>query len=279
MAITVRTHLRYGLLGHSVPRNDVPMSERSTAVITGATSGIGLGFARLLAPSHDLVLVARDRTRLDQVAAELSPQTHVTVESADLGVRAEVDRIASLSANRADVLINNAGFGIRDSFAHASVEREQQTIDVMVTAVMRLTHACLPRMVQQNDGIIINVSSVAGWITSGTYSSAKAWVTNFSESLNATYRGTGVHVTALCPGYVRTEFHQRMGVGMKGVPAWMWLDVDQVARDAWRDARTGKAISVPALRYRLLAQFLRIAPRSLVRKATASRVRSALMSD
>jgi short-subunit dehydrogenase len=104
-------------------------------------------------------------------------------------------------------------------------------------------------------------------------------VTNFSESLNATFRGTGVHVTALCPGYVRTEFHQRMGVGMKGVPEWMWLDVDTVVRDAWRDAERGKALSVPSLRYRLLAQFLRIAPRSLVRKATASRVRSALMSD
>lgn len=255
------------------------MSERSTAVITGATSGIGLGFARVLAPTHDLVLVARDRQRLDQVAAELSAQTRVTVESADLGVRADVDRIASLIADRADVLINNAGFGIRDSFIQASVEREQQTIDVMVTAVMRLTHACLPRMVKRNDGVVINVSSVAGWITSGTYSSAKAWVTNFSESLNATYRGTGVHVSALCPGYVRTEFHQRMGVGMKGVPAWMWLDVDRVARDAWRDANRGKPISVPSLRYRLLAQFLRIAPRSLVRKATASRVRSALMSD
>jgi short-subunit dehydrogenase len=279
MTITVRTCLRYGLLGRNVPRNDVPMSERSTAVITGATSGIGLGFARLLAPTHDLVLVARDRARLDQVATGLAPRTHVTVESADLGIRDDVDRIASLIADRADVLINNAGFGLRESFTQASVEHEQQTIDVMVTAVMRLTHACLPRMVQQNAGVVINVSSVAGWITSGTYSSAKAWVTNFSESLNATYRGTGVNVTALCPGYVRTEFHQRMGVGMKGVPAWMWLDVDQVASDAWRDAVKGKATSVPSVRYRLLAQFLRIAPRSLVRKATASRVRSALMSD
>lgn len=255
------------------------MSDRSTAVITGATSGIGLGFARLLAPTHDLVLVARGRARLDQVAAELSTLTRVTVVTADLGVRGEVDRVASLIADRADVLINNAGFGLRETFAQAPVEREQQTIDVMVTAVMRLTHACLPRMMQRNSGIVINVSSVAGWITSGTYSSAKAWVTNFSESLNATYRGIGVHVTALCPGYVRTEFHQRMGVGMKGVPVWMWLDVDRVASDAWRDAMKGKAISVPSARYRLLAQFLRIAPRPLVRKVTASRVRSALMSD
>ena len=255
------------------------MSERSTAVITGATSGIGLGFARLLAPSHDLVLVARDRANLDQVATELSTQTRVTVESADLGIRADVDRVASLIVDRADVVINNAGFGLCESFTQASVEREQQIIDVMVTAVMRLTHACLPRMLQRNSGVIINVSSIAGWITFGTYSSAKAWVTNFSESLNASYRGTGVHVTAVCPGYVRTEFHQRMGVGMKGVPAWMWLDVDRVARDAWRDVQSGKAISVPSTRYRMLAQFLRVAPRSLVRKATASRVRSALMSD
>jgi short-subunit dehydrogenase len=255
------------------------MPDRSTAVITGATSGIGLGFARFLAPQYDLVLVARDRNRLDQVAEELRVVTHVTVEVADLGVRSDVDRLAALIADRADVLVNNAGFGIRDSFIQASVDHEQQTIDVMVTAVMRLTHACLPRMAAQDRGTVINVSSIAGWITSGTYSSAKAWVTNFSESLNATFRGTGVHVTALCPGYVRTEFHQRMGVGMKGVPAWMWLDVDTVVRDSWRDTERGKAISVPSLRYRLLAQFLRIAPRSLVRKATASRVRSALMSD
>ena len=255
------------------------MSHRATAVITGATSGIGLGFAQFLAPQYDLVLVARDRTRLEQVARELSSMTTVTVESADLGVRTDVDRVAAIVADRADVLVNNAGFGIRETFAQASIAQEQNSIDVMVTAVMRLTHAALPRMVAADQGTIINVSSIASWITSGTYSAAKAWVTNFSEGLNATYRGTGVHVTALCPGYVRTEFHQRMGVGMKGVPAWMWLDVDTVVREAWRDAQRGKALSVPAIRYRLLAQFLRIAPRALVQRATASRVRSSLMSD
>ena len=255
------------------------MSHRATAVITGATSGIGLGFAQFLAPQYDLVLVARDRTRLEQVARELSSMTTVTVESADLGVRMDVDRIAAIVADRADVLVNNAGFGIRETFAQASIAQEQNSIDVMVTAVMRLTHAALPRMVAADQGTVINVSSIASWITSGTYSAAKAWVTNFSEGLHATYRGTGVHVTALCPGYVRTEFHQRMGVGMKGVPAWMWLDVDTVVREAWGDAQRGKALSVPAIRYRLLAQFLRIAPRALVQRATASRVRSSLMSD
>lgn len=255
------------------------MSERSTAVITGATSGIGLGFVHLLAPDHDLVLVARDRTRLDQVAREVANVTQVTVEVADLSVRTDVDRVARIVADRADVLINNAGFGVREDFADASVDQEQQVIDVMVTAVMRLTHAALPRMVARDNGIIINVSSIAGWITSGSYSAAKAWVTNLSESLHASYRGTGVCITALCPGYVRTEFHQRMGVGMKGVPAWMWLDVDTVVREAWRDAQRGKALSVPSVRYRLLAQFLRVAPRSLVSRATASRVRSSLMAD
>lgn len=251
------------------------MSGRSTAVITGATAGIGLGFARYLAPQYDLVLVARDGARLAGIAAELG----ATAAVADLSVRADVDRIAEIVADRGDVLINNAGFGIRESFVDASVDREQDSIDVMVTAVMRLTHAALPRMVARDDGVVINVSSIASWITSGTYSAAKAWVTNFSESLNATYRGTGVHVSALCPGYVRTEFHQRMGVGMKGVPGWMWLDVDTVVRDSWRDAQRGKALCVPGVRYRLLAQFLRVAPRSLVRRATGSSVRASMMSD
>ena len=187
-------------------------------MITGATAGIGLAFARSLAAAgHDLVLNARDAQRLEQVADDLRKVARIDVEIlvADLSDREQcraVEARLSDPHRPIEILINNAGFGINETFVDSSIDDEQRLLDVLVTAVMRLTHAAVPGMLARGSGAVINVSSVAGWIPSGTYSAAKSWVTVFSESLSAELAGTGVHVTAVCPGYTHTEFHQRAAI-------------------------------------------------------------------
>ena len=185
----------------------------SRALITGPTSGIGRAFAEAFARKGlDLVLVSRDESRLQALAMDLEDRFGVDCEvlAADLTQRADVDRVAArLADDRRPVsaLVNNAGFGLRTSFASGDVADEQRLLDVLVTAVLRLTHAAVPGMLARRQGMVINVSSVAGWIAGGTYSAAKAWVTVFSEGLAQELAGTGVRVTAVCPGFVRSEFH------------------------------------------------------------------------
>ena len=246
------------------------------AVITGATAGIGRAFADLLAAQgYDLVLIARDEQRLNLVCGEIVQKHGVECRAmpADLSRESDRKRVAELVEREAEVLINNAGFGVREAFNQSTVADERTMLDVMVVAVMELSHAALRGMSERGSGVILNVSSVASWTTSGTYAAAKAWVTNFSEGLNAMYAGTGIHVTALCPGYVRTEFHERMGVSMKAVPNWMWLSADAVAHRAWSDAQRGKAVSVPGWQYKPLGLLLRHAPRWFVRATTSSKWR------
>lgn len=239
-----------------------------TALITGATSGIGLAFARTLARrGHDLVLVARDRERLDVVAAELrGHRVEVDVLVADLADRAQLATVEErLRAQPVEILVNNAGFGVPQKFSTGDLEAEQQMLDVLVTAVMRLTHAALPGMIARGSGAVLNVSSVAGWITGGTYSAAKAWVTVFSESLSIELAGTGVHVTAVCPGYTHTEFHQRASMEMDAVPEWMWLDTQDVVDRALIDVRKGRPVSVAGPQYKALSLAAQYLPRPLVR--------------
>ena len=251
----------------------------SRAMITGATAGIGLAFARSLAAAgHDLVLNARDATRLEQVAADLRAAARVDVEIlvADLSEREQcrmVEARLSDPYRPIEILINNAGFGINETFVDSAIDDEQRLLDVLVTAIMRLTHAAVPGMLARGSGAVINVSSVAGWIPSGTYSAAKSWVTVFSESLSAELADTGVHVTAVCPGYTHTEFHQRADMNISEIPQWMWLDVDQVVQRALADVRRGHAVSVPGRQYKLLSVLARHAPRTLVRRATARTMR------
>ena len=239
-----------------------------TALITGATSGIGLAFARTLARrGHDLVLVARDRERLDVVAAELrGHRVEVEVLAADLADRSQMAMVEErLRAQPVEILVNNAGFGVPQRFSTGDLDAEQQMLDVLVTAVMRLTHAALPGMVARGSGAVLNVSSVAGWITGGTYSAAKAWVTVFSESLSIELAGTGVHVTAVCPGYTHTEFHQRASMEMDAVPEWMWLDTQDVVDRALVDVRKGRPVSVAGTQYKALSLAAQYLPRPLVR--------------
>ncbi len=250
------------------------MATRS-ALVTGATAGIGAAFARRLAQEgHDLVIVARDAARLDRNAAQLRTQHGVQVDviPADLATDDGQESVAVRlqDPNRpVDVLVNNAGLSLNTPFLRSSVERETEMLNLNVHAVMRLTLAALPGMVERRHGAIVNVSSVAGFgaaMPGSTYPATKAWVTNFSESVALSVATFGVRVMALCPGYVRTEFHQRAGINMSKTPNWMWLDADELVQDGLRDLRRGKVVSVPNWKYKVAVFGLRHLPRPLLQR-------------
>lgn len=249
----------------------------TTALITGPTAGIGLSFANLLASEgSDLVLVARDTARLEELASSLRDQHGIEVEviAADLSVREDCQRVEarlSDSSRPVHTLVNNAGFGINSYFADSSIDDQQRMLDVLVTAVMRLSHAAVPGMIERRAGHIINVSSVAAWMFGGTYSAAKSWCTVFSESLNREVSQHGVTVTAVAPGFTHTEFHQRAGMDMKGMKEWMWLNSDDVARDALKAARRGRSVAVPGTQYKVASALLQYLPRPIVRAASGAR--------
>ena len=242
----------------------------SWALVTGATSGIGESFTRLLAShNYNVVLVARDLPRLKERAAALEAKfaisTHVI--QADLATDDGCLRIEKyIQDNQIDVLINNAGFGTNKAFTMSTLDIEQQLLDVLVRTPMRLMHVALPLMKQRNNGIIINVSSVAGYIAGGTYGASKSYLTVLSESLNTELSATNVKISALCPGFTRTEFHQRGKMSMKGLPDFLWLNADRLVEQSWRDGLKGKAVSVPGWQYKLLVFVVHTVPRSIVRK-------------
>ena len=240
-----------------------------TALVTGGTAGIGHAFARrLAADGYDLVLVARDGDRLAQVAAELGARygTAVEVMVADLAVRADVARVADrLAGAPVDVLVNNAGFGLNTSFLGSDAADQERLLDVLCRAVLVISHAGAKAMVARGSGAIVNVSSVAGFAAMGTYGAAKAWVTAFTEALAVELSGTGVTATALCPGFVRTQFHDRARMNMSRLPARAWLDADTVVDACLADVRRGRVVSVPSARYRVAVFLARHAPRPLVR--------------
>jgi short-subunit dehydrogenase len=249
----------------------------TTTLITGATAGIGAEFARQQAArGSDLVLVARDTSRLEALAAELTGRHRVQCEVlvADLSDRAQIAEVEARlrdASRPVDVLVNNAGFGVNQLFVGGDLDAEQQMLDVLVTAVMRLTHAALPGMVGRGTGGVINVSSVAGFIAGGTYSATKAWATVFSESVDRQVRGTGVTVMALCPGFTHTEFHQRAEMDVSHLPDWMWLDAPALVSAALSDFGRGKPISVPGAQYKVLSTLARYLPRPIVRRASGVR--------
>jgi len=243
---------------------------QSWALVTGATAGIGESFTRLLAHNgYNLVLVARDLPRLQERATALESKFDIStvVLQADLSTDEGCSMIEQyIRDNQIDVLINNAGFGINKAFTVSQLDAEQALLDVLVRTPMRLMHVALPGMKERDKGVIINVSSVAGWIAGGTYSAAKSYLTVLSESLHTELTGTKVKVSALCPGFTRTEFHQRGRMSMKGLPGFMWLNADKLVEQSWKDAVNGKAVSVPGWQYQLLTFVMRYAPRPMVRK-------------
>ncbi len=247
----------------------------SVSLITGATAGIGHEYARQLAArGDDLVLVARDGTRLDQVAEELrrAHQVEVEVLVADLVDRDDLARVEARLADRerpVDLLVNNAGFGLKKRFLDNAADEETAMLEVLVTAVLRLSHAALGAMAERGHGGIINVSSVAAFLPRGSYSAAKAWVNSFSEWAHLEYKSRGVKVMALCPGFTRTEFHERMGVGRDSAPSYLWLDVSDLVSDALRDYEKGVVVSVPSVRYKALSTVARVAPTRLLQRFQA----------
>jgi short-subunit dehydrogenase len=246
----------------------------TTALVTGASSGIGLAFCHELAGrGHHLVIVARDRARLENVSDELRARHGVRVEvlSADLAERDQVQRVADRLADLGrpvDLLVNNAGFGLGRGFASGDIADEERVLDVMCRAVMVLSHAAAGAMGSRHRGAIVNVSSVAGFVVLSTYSAVKSFVTVFSEALASELAGSGVTVTALCPGFTRTEFHDRATMDMGRLPDALWLDSGRLVRDGLADAARGKVISVPGPAYKAVVALARAAPRSVVRRVS-----------
>jgi len=249
-----------------------------TALITGASSGLGAEFARQLAAhGADLVLVARDRGALDEVADRLRAEHSVAVDVlvADLvdseGLETVAARVSDIE-RPIGILVNNAGFGLDLDFAGNDIADEERHLDLHVRATMRLSHAALRAMLARGGGRIINVASVAAFLPRGTYGAVKMWVVSFSRWANARYSGRGVTVTAVCPGFTHTNFHERLGLapGHEGIPGFLWLDAADVVRDGLRDAARGKGVSIPSLRYKVLVGAARLVPASLAARLAAT---------
>ncbi|MBX9928254.1 MAG: SDR family NAD(P)-dependent oxidoreductase [Gemmatimonadaceae bacterium] len=258
------------------------MTDRPLALVTGATAGIGLSFARALAAQgYDLCLIARDAGRLATVAAELSRPSGPSVQwhSADLSTDGGIAAVAPLIAElpRLDLLVNNAGFGTQGRF-HRTPDGSQRVMTrLLAEAPVALCRAAIPGMVARGRGAIINVSSIAGFLQSPgnvTYCAAKAFLTSFTLGLDVELAGTGVRVQALCPGFTRTEFHERMDFDQGRIPGWLWQGADEVvARSLAQLARGGAVICLPSFTVRLIRWGVRVVPRGVMKHLAVRRRR------
>ncbi|MFA5786622.1 MAG: SDR family oxidoreductase [Actinomycetota bacterium] len=263
------------------------------ALVTGASSGIGLAFARALAgEGSNLVIVARRAERLENLANELRRAHRVEVEviPADLANPRQLARVEQRledATNPVDLLVNNAGLGTVGRFADRPIEGEENAIRVNVLALVRLTHAALPGMIARHRGGVLNLASTVAFMPEpfgATYSATKAYVLNFSEAISEELRGSGVRVTALCPGFTHTEFHDRpndakapgetdRGSGEK-MPEALWMSADEVARAGLDALRKGKVVAVPGLLYAAAAGLMSALPRGVVRRISGAAMRT-----
>jgi len=241
-----------------------------TALVTGASSGIGAAFARrLAADGYEVVAVARRRGRLEELRTAGAAAEVLVADLATVDGCAQVEE--RIAAGGIELLVNNAGIGTGHGFEQTSVATEERMLAVNVRAVMRLSHAAAPKMLAAGSGEIINVSSVAAFTAVAgfaTYSASKAYVAALSESLAVRYAGRGVKVMALCPGYVRTEMHEPSEMPSTGLAArLLWLDPADLVDAALRDLRRGRAISMPGLPYKAAVVATRLLPRRVLAAA------------
>lgn len=261
------------------------MSRWRTALVTGASSGIGREIARQAAArGADLVVVARREHHLEALAAEVRARhgRHVEVLPADLlaaeGLAAVEARLAD-GDRPVDLLVNNAAFGSLGWFHELPIEREDRQIRLNVLALTRLAHAALAAMVPRGRGGVLNVSSLSGFQpmpTNAVYGASKAFVTALSQALHEEVRDTGVHVTALCPGFTRTDFQAVAGSDVRSLPSWVWMGADGVARAGLDAVTRNQAVCVPGAGYRGIAAVVDLVPRGIVRRFTALATRSSL---
>lgn len=243
---------------------------KNWAMVTGSTSGIGKSFCELLASKgYNLITVARNLEQLNKDAILLSEKfgIEVNVLCSDLSIPQEIERLSRVigeSEKNIEVLINNAGFGINSSFLESSEREQAEMINCMIMAPMQLTHAAGLKMKEKSKGFVINVSSVAGFMAGSTYCSAKSWLNVFTESIHQDYQRNGIHVHAICPGFTKTDFHNRCGQDVSGVPSFFWLAPDNVAQIAWKKVLKGRTMSIPAAHYKLLVAVHQFAPRWIV---------------
>ncbi len=239
--------------------------------ITGASSGIGEEFARQLAPEHDLLLIARRKEKLEEIAQRLKTkyQTAVNIIAADLAKEQDLADVAQQIENepRLALLVNNAGFGARGLFWESPLETQEQMHKLHVMATMRLSYAALRNMVPRNFGAIINVASVAAFIRSSpSYSATKSWATAFTEGLHVELASVQSNVTvqALCPGFTYSEFHDTMGVSRRKIaPPAFWMTAEQVVEASLQGFARRKLFVIPGWRYRVLTAVLTKLPTPL----------------
>ena len=240
------------------------------ALVTGATSGIGRAFAIELGKrGHDLVIVARTTDRLESVAAEIRDRSGVEVDvvTADLSTEQGMQLASNAltdTTRPVDLLVNNAGASLAGWFGTTDIADEDRQLDLLVRAQMHLLAAAITTMAGRGGGQIINVASVAAFTPRGVYSAHKAWLVNLSRWADVHYDDVNISVQALCPGFVRTEFHQRGEMDVSGVPRWMWLKADKVVAASLADLARGKVVSVPSARYKVLAALARHLPAPFV---------------
>jgi uncharacterized protein len=256
---------------------------RRSALVTGASVGIGRAFAeRLAADDYDLVLVARGAEQLDALAKRLSEERGIEARAlaADLTDPAGLARVeAEVRARTPDLLVNNAGFGTVGRFAELDLEAEEREVRLNVVALVRLTHAALRPMLERGSGCIVNVSSLAGESATpfnATYGATKAFVTSFTEALSEEIRGKGVRIQALLPGFTRTEFQQRAGLDTRSIPAIAWMQPEGVVEASLAGLEKGQVICIPGLGNKLVAPFQRLLPRGLLRRVMGATVERTL---
>lgn len=247
---------------------------KPVALVTGASVGIGEEFSRQLAErGHDLVLVARDRARLEALAKELQERYGAACEvlAADLTDAAQLATVEARAA-KVDILVNNAGFGTFGRFDQLDLDTEVREINLNVVALVRLTHAAAGPMVERGKGGILNVSSLASYQpgpSNATYGATKAFVTSFSQAVHEELNGTGVAVTVLCPGFTHTEFQERANVPATSVPSFMWQNAPEVAKAGLDGLTRNRAIIVPGSLNKVLGGFSSVAPNAITRRASA----------